>query len=174
VVVVYSSTALKYYKIFSLVIFLESKNRNLVLICWLVAHTTFCWHHKYGWLSNICQSWNDWCFSLSLFCLTIGYLSLFCLIIGYQGRGGMIDNFNVTIKEHHTTCINLLYSLFVSSFITVIRLLHPSCWVYIQWGLFFLTIFGITIHLYRDVKSGIDLCHRDISLKRMVAKDPAR
>jgi hypothetical protein len=28
--------------------------------------------------------------------------------------------------------------------------------------------------MYRDVKSGIDLCHRDRPLKRMVVKDPAR
>jgi hypothetical protein len=41
--------------------------------------------------------------------------------------------------------------------------------------LIFLTIFGIAIHLcIENVKSDIDLCHRDRPLKRIVAKDPAR
>jgi hypothetical protein len=28
--------------------------------------------------------------------------------------------------------------------------------------------------MYRDVRSAVDLCHRDGTLKRMVAKDPTR
>lgn len=28
--------------------------------------------------------------------------------------------------------------------------------------------------MYRDVRSAVDLCHRDGTLKRMVAKDPSR
>jgi hypothetical protein len=51
--------------------------------------------------------------------------------IGDEVCVGMIDNFNVILKERYVTCINLLCLHFASSFITAI-LLHPSCGAYIN------------------------------------------